>query len=80
MKKELIGLLIEIVASTNQSLVGMKGVVRDETQNSFVVETKKGKKRVLKSSSRFIFHVGKDKIEVDGAIIAKRPEDRTKQR
>lgn len=70
-KKELIGSLIEIVESKNQSLVGLKGFVIDETKNTLTVENKKIRK-ILKG------HV---KIKIDGKIvdgkkIRKKPEDR----
>jgi ribonuclease P protein subunit POP4 len=76
LKRELIGLRVEIVSSANSSLVGVSGKVLDETRNSFVLETKDGVKRILKNPSRFMFHIGKDCFEVDGSRIARRPEDR----
>lgn len=76
MKRELIGLRVEVVSSANTSLVGISGKVRDETKNSFVLDTGSVKKRVLKNASRFRFHIGKESIEVEGSRIAKRPEDR----
>jgi RNase P/RNase MRP subunit p29 len=70
-KKELIGSSIEIVESKNQSLVGFKGTIIDETKNSLLI--KNGKiKRILKSHVKI--KIG-DKI-IDGKKILKSPENR----
>ena len=86
---ELIGMEIEIAASKNQSLVGLKGIVTDETRNMLVIEQENnpmqasGKskrfKRLIKSQITFKTKLQGKTVEVDGNVIAKRPEDRIKK-
>jgi ribonuclease P protein subunit POP4 len=75
---ELIGLEVLITESFDPSRKGMKGKVLDETQNTIVLETKKGKKTVPKSECDFEFVLGEEKVTVKGKDILKRPEDRAK--
>ncbi|MDD2665622.1 MAG: ribonuclease P protein component 1 [Methanocellales archaeon] len=73
---ELIGLFAEVSASTNSSLVGIKGKVVDETRNLLVIENKK----IPKSCSTFVFSIPNNKVKVDGKLLVSRPEDRIKRR
>jgi len=77
-KHELIGLQVAIIRSPDPSLVGIHGLVVDETRNTLVVEAGGREKRVAKEGSRFRFDV-EGGVEVDGAEILYRPEDRTKK-
>ncbi len=54
---DLIGKKIKVVDATNKSLIGIEGVVVDETKNLLIVETSKGRKKLLKEQIT---------IEVDG--------------
>ena len=74
MKKELIGLDIEIAKAANNSLVGIKGRVIDETKNTLLIKTGKGEKRVIKKQATFLIKGS----EIDGKKLAKRPEERIK--
>ncbi len=77
-KHELIGLTVVVSASTDPSLVGLRGVVRDETRNTLLVEGPKGEKRVPKQGNTFTFDVqGGTRIEGDELLF--RPEDRIKK-
>lgn len=69
-----IGQMTTIVAANNISLQGLSGLVIDETQHSFLLQTTKGRKRVLKSHATFNFQ----NKEVVGKQLCKRPEDRMK--
>lgn len=73
---ELIGLFAEVVASTNPSLVGIKGKVVDETRNMLVIEDKK----IPKECSTFAFSIPHNKVKVDGVLLVSRSEDRMKRR
>lgn len=73
-KEEYIGSDIIIVESKNTSLKGLKGVVRDETKNTFKIQTNKGLKTVLKNSSTFKIQ---NKI-IEGNKIIKKPHERIK--
>ena len=77
-KHELIGLQVAILQSPDPSLVGVRGLVVDETRNTIVVEAAGREKRVPKQGARFRFDV-EGGVEVDGDEIMFRPEDRTKK-
>ena len=74
-KHELIGLPVVVTASTDPSLVGLRGTVADETRNTLLVETAKGEKRVPKKGTSFAF----GGIPVQGDDLLFRPEDRIKR-
>ncbi len=76
-KGELIGQAVVVTASTDPSLVGLRGVVADETRNTFLVETPKGEKRVPKRGTSFTFGTGG--ASVRGSDLLFRPEDRIKK-
>jgi len=78
-RHELIGLSVEIANSSNKFSKGIKGLVVDETKNLLVIETAKGIKKVQKKGTEFMFTISDGKrVKVNGALIAKRPEDRVK--
>ncbi|MFQ6127633.1 MAG: ribonuclease P protein component 1 [Thermoplasmata archaeon] len=77
-KHELIGLDVEVLSSTCQNLVGFRGTVVDETKNTLVIEVRNLEKKVPKRGTRFRFHINGG-VEIDGARLLHRPEDRTKR-
>ena len=77
-KHELIGLSVVVSAATDPGLVGVRGVVTDETRNTLTVETAKGEKRVPKHGVSFTFEV-QGGVRVDGDDLLFRPEDRIKR-
>lgn len=77
-KHELIGLQVAVVRSPDPTLVGVHGLVVDETRNTIVVEAAGREKRVPKAGARFRFEV-QGGVEVDGEEILFRPEDRVKK-
>lgn len=78
-RSELIGLSIEITESENESLIGLRGKIIDETKNILTLETKKGIKKIIKSQIKFKMEANNKKIEVNGKLITNRPEDRLKR-
>lgn len=72
-KHELIGLEAEIVKSTDESLVGIKGEVLDETQSILTIKDKQVEKKICKF--KFTLPDGQE-VKLDGKLIAKRPEER----
>lgn len=72
-KHELIGLHAEVVESTDEKQVGVKGEVLDETQSLLRIENKQVEKK--NCIFRFTLPDGK-KVKLDGSLIAKRPEER----
>ena len=58
----------------------VEGKVIDETKNSFLVQTEKGRKRLLKNNLKFEIKMDGKNLEIDGNKILMRPEDRIKIR
>jgi len=54
------------------------GKIIDETKNSFLIKTEHSRKRVPKINSLFQININNGLVEVDGNLIAMRPEDRIK--
>ncbi|GAB6056072.1 ribonuclease P protein component 1 [Methanobacterium alkalithermotolerans] len=81
-RHELIGLNVEIVESSHQGLVGIKGKVVDETRNTVCLERPDGKEIVVaKSTSLFHFRIPEGSVvEIDGKVLVSRPEDRIKKK
>ncbi len=77
---ELIGLRVKVVSHSDPSVVGVEGVVIDETKNTLVVEADGKRKRILKLYGIFEFVLPSGvKVRVDGTEILGRPEDRLKR-
>ena len=81
LQHELIGLKAEIGASTNNNMVGLCGMVVDETRNMLVIETeRRNEKRIAKAGNIFIFELGGGvRVQVKGNRLVSRPEDRIKK-
>ncbi|MCQ2737398.1 MAG: ribonuclease P protein component 1 [archaeon] len=83
---ELIGLEVQIVDSTDSYLIGLRGIIVDETKKTFLIQTNssfngKREKLIQKDISVFQFKVPDGTIvEIDGKILLNRPEDRIKKR
>jgi len=84
---ELIGLVTEVVDSTNPALINIRGKVVDETRNTLIVETKgNAEKMVPKAHTTFVFQLpartaGKRAIKhvkVNGTLLLSQPENRIK--
>lgn len=72
-KHELIGLQIKVIESTDENLIGVKGEVLDETQSTLRIEDK----QIEKKNCIFQFKLPDgQKVELDGKLINKRPEER----
>lgn len=75
MKTELIGKKIKVIESNNSSLVGIEGVVVDETKNIISIEVDGKTKQIVKDLC--VFDVEGKTIQ--GKDITKRPEERIKR-
>ena len=73
---ELIGEEIEIIASTNESNVGKKGKIVDETKSTIKLQHKNQTKTLMKSA--ITFKLIKTGQTIEGQDIIKRPEERLK--
>jgi len=63
-----------IIESKNKHIDGLKGKIIDETKNTYLIKTERGKKRVIKNQIKIIFL--NERLRVDGKKLIKRPEDR----
>ncbi|MDZ4171067.1 MAG: ribonuclease P protein component 1 [Methanobacteriaceae archaeon] len=81
-RHELIGLNVEIIESSHEGIIGIKGKVIDETRNTIRVEVNDGNESIIaKNVAIFHFQTPKGEIvEIDGKILVSRPEDRIKKK
>ena len=74
---ELIGLKVRILACKDRKQKGLAGIIVDETKNTLVIDTGKGRvKRVVKKTASFRFYSGKKTFIVGGEEINFRPHER----
>lgn len=79
LKRELIGLEIEVADSRNTSDKGIKGKIIDETKNCLIIKTKdKEEKRLIKEN--ITFRIPSKGIEIKGDALTGRAEERIKKR
>lgn len=72
-KKELIGLKVEVVESTDPTQEGISGEITAETRDTLKISDK----RVEKANCTFLVEIPSgEKVKLDGKVIKKRPEDR----
>lgn len=72
---ELIGKQAKVVWSTNKSLIGIEGIVVDETKHLLIIETKKGRKKIQKRGS--VFEI--DKKTIAGELIETSPQEQARK-
>jgi ribonuclease P protein subunit POP4 len=81
LRHELIGLNAKITRTKDPTLKGIQGIVVDETRNMITLRRKDGTLRVPKNVSTFRFRLRNGTlVEVDGARLVGRPENRLKTR
>jgi len=76
---EWIGLKVKVSKSTDPTLQGLEGIVRDETMNTFTIEANGKLRQVQKRKTTFRAELPTEKVEVDGSLLRFRPEDRVKK-
>ncbi len=74
---ELNGLKVKIIKSTDKTKK-ITGKIIKETKNLFVLETKKGEKKIPKKEIEIEFQIKEKKIKIEGKKIMFKPEDRIK--
>ena len=79
MAHEWIGLKVKVSKSTDPTLQGLEGIVRDETMNTFTIEANGKLRQVQKRKTTFRAELPTEKVEVDGSLLRFRPEDRVKK-
>jgi ribonuclease P protein subunit POP4 len=81
LRHELIGLEARVTNSSDPTLLGTSGEIVDETRDMLVVERVGNAKIVPKDNSKFMFTLPSGEVvEVDGAKLVGRPEERVKRR
>lgn len=75
---EMMGLQVEVVQSRDASKRGIQGMVVDETQRTFTIETKNGEKVVPKNESTFAFTLNQEKVVLEGKHLLYTPIERLK--
>jgi len=77
---ELIGLKVTVVLHSDPTLIGLQGIIIDETKYTLKIRTEEGDKRIPKLYGVFRFRLPNDlEVDVDGSLIVGRPEDRVKR-
>jgi len=77
---ELIGLEVRIIKARNQTLLGKRGKIIDETKNMIVIESENGRvDKVLKDEVVLEIYKDYKAIEIDGKLLIGRPEDRIRK-
>lgn len=80
LRHELIGLDARVVNSSDSGLIGTYGRIIDETRDMLVIEQVDKPKIVPKVNSTFrIILPSGEEVEVDGARLVARPEERVKK-
>jgi ribonuclease P protein subunit POP4 len=76
---ELIGRTVKILECTDPSWVNRSGLIIDETQQTFLIETNEKQKRIAKQTATFAFDYHGKQTIVKGTRLVYRPEDRIKK-
>ena len=81
-RHEFVGLEVEVASSSHDGYKGIRGKVIDETKNTIKIEDDFGDEKIIpKKVSIFEFTLPNgSRVEIDGKIIAIRPENRIKKR
>jgi ribonuclease P protein subunit POP4 len=81
LRHELIGLNVRVSRSADPTVEGVRGTVVDETKNMIAIANKDRKLLIPKHTSTFRFKLAdRTVVEVDGARLVARPENRLKIR
>ena len=80
LRHELIGLGARVSNSSDPTLVGIHGKIIDETRNTLVIKQAGEPKLVPKITSTLMLTLPSgEEVEVDGAKLVGRPEERVKR-
>ena len=69
---------IEVIGSQDPSLVGVTGIIAEETRRTLRVRTISGEVTLPKDV--ITFTIDSEEVEIDGASVTQRPEDRINRR
>ncbi len=80
-RSEFVGTKVKVAKSKHPNYVGISGKIVDETRNTFTIIQKGERKIVVKDSAVFHFNFADGTtIEINGKLLAGKPEDRLKKR
>ena len=79
LRHELIGLDVQVTKALNPLSKNIQGTVIDETQQTIIIRTKNGDKKLLKRLATFEFDLKKARVEVQGSALIGRPWERIKK-
>ncbi|MGB9636760.1 MAG: ribonuclease P component 1 family protein [Thermoplasmata archaeon] len=77
LKGEFIGREIEIVSAPQKTLVGIRGIVVDETKHMLIIHVDGEDMKISKQN--LVFKILPEGYQIDGNKIMFRPEDRIKK-
>ena len=80
LRHELIGLEAGVIRSRNPSHRAVEGLIVDESMKTLVIEQDGESKRVPKRDATFNIKLPYGLVEVEGAALYGRPEDRVKKK
>ena len=67
---------LEVIDSTDPTLIGVTGVVTDETKRTIIVQTSHNEITMAKDTIRFTIEAE----EINGSAVGQRPEERIGKR
>ena len=67
---------LEVIDSTDPTLIGVTGVVTDETKRTIIVQTSDNEITMAKDTIRFTIEAE----EINGSAVGQRPEERIGKR
>jgi len=80
LRHELIGLGVKVVEDSNPSNISITGTIVDESRNTLTIGRGGEAKQVAKKDATFHIDLPTGRVEVEGAALVGRPEDRVKRR
>ena len=80
LRHELIGLGVKVVKDSNPCNISMTGTIIDESRNTLTIGQGDKAKQVAKKDATFHIDLPSGRVEVEGATLVGRPEDRVKRR
>ena len=76
---ELIGLEVKVVDAGNKDLIGLQGIIINETKNTFVIEHENKARIVFKEQVTLEIKMDGNIVRIDGKMLLGRSEDRVKK-
>ena len=75
-----IGKIVKTYQKTNSAHPSVKGEIVDETKNTFLLQTTKGIKKIIKKTMSFETEHKEKTLKVDGRLLQGKVEERMKKK